>query len=391
MRKISADYIFPVSSPPLKKGIIITDGNGRILDLIESSAIDYNLQDVEFYDGIICPGFVNTHCHLELSFMLNKIKQNLGLINFIVEIEKLKKAKKEIILLAAVEAEKQMLKNGIVAVGDISNTNISFKIKNNSNIYFHTFIEVYSFDENKADRIFDNAFGLNKEIKSSSIVLHTPFTVSNKLIKRVFDFALKNNSLQTIHNQESQAENEMFLTGSGAIFEQHKIWGNDVSKWVATGKSSLQSMLPLIPKELKTLFVHNTFTKKEDIDFVNEYFKNIWWSFCPNANIFIENKLPDFKLFSAFDDRITLGTDSLASNFQLSILEEMKTITLKSNSKISLEKLIKWGTLNGAKFLNVNSKFGSFEKGKNPGINLITDVDVNSMNLTKNSSIKVIV
>ncbi|MDD5570918.1 MAG: amidohydrolase family protein [Bacteroidales bacterium] len=390
MRKLSADYIFPVSSSPIKKGVIVADDYGKILDLIDGSAIDYNLQDVEFHDGIICPGFVNTHCHLELSHIHNKINRNTGLINFIVEIEKLKKETEEIKITAIQNAENEMLKNGIVAVADISNTNISFEIKNNSKIFFHTFIEVFSFDENKADTVFANALELSRQIKNNSIVLHTPFSVSKKLIKNVFDFALKNNYLQTIHNQESEAENEMFFAGSGAIIEQHKIWGNDVSKWKATGKSSLQSILPLIPEELKTLLVHNTFTKNEDVDFANEYSKNIWWCFCPNANIFIENKLPDFDLFLNLENKITLGTDSLASNSRLSILEEMKTIALNCNARISLEKLIKFGTFNGAKFLNIENNFGSLEKGKSPGINLIKNVNLNALQLTSHSEVRVL-
>jgi cytosine/adenosine deaminase-related metal-dependent hydrolase len=68
---------------------------------------------------------------------------------------------------------------------------------------------------------------------------------------------------------------------------------------------------------------------------------------------------------------IVIGTDSLASNHQLNILEEMKTIQLSSNLDIPLSTLLKWATINGAKALKFDSLVGSFEKGKKPGIVLI--------------------
>ena len=86
------------------------------------------------------------------------------------------------------------------------------------------------------------------------------------------------------------------------------------------------------------------------------------------------------------NEKCTIGTDSYASNWSLSILDELKTIS-KSSPNINLETLIKWATFNGAEFLKF-SHLGSFEIGKTPGINLIENV--NEMTLTEKSSIKVL-
>ena len=82
-----------------------------------------------------------------------------------------------------------------------------------------------------------------------------------------------------------------------------------------------------------------------------------------------------------------MGTDSLASNHQLSILSEM--ITLQQNfDTVGLIELIKWATINGAKALKIEKQFGSFEAGKNPGVNLISGIDFDSFNLTSKSKVK---
>ena len=120
----------------------------------------------------------------------------------------------------------------------------------------------------------------------------------------------------------------------------------------------------------KTLFVHNTLTSRADIDAAHRWSNFVYWATCPNANFYIENRLPNYKNFIEADARMTIGTDSLTSNWQLSILEEMKTIQ-RFQSYIDFDTLIRWATLNGAYALGFGEKLGSIEVGKTPGLNLI--------------------
>ncbi len=133
--------------------------------------------------------------------------------------------------------------------------------------------------------------------------------------------------------------------------------------------------------------MHNTFTSKEDIEWARNYSDDIYWCFCPGANLYIEGELPNFQLF--IDEKCTIGTDSLASNRELSIIEELKLIS-KQNSDISLEILIKWATFNGAIFLNFD-ELGSIETGKTPGLNLIENLDLEKLRLRTNSTVKKII
>jgi cytosine/adenosine deaminase-related metal-dependent hydrolase len=288
-----------------------------------------------------------------------------------------------------------MTDNGIAATGDISNNTSTVNTKRNSNIFYHSFIEVYDLFSRNIDNIIDHAKSVMKEFMdlpagSCSITPHSPYTVSGDLFDTVGKIALNNNGIISVHNQESEAEDELFQKKDGRLFRKLQCLGTDLSRFKATGRSSLQSFLKKLPSSVNILLVHNTFTKEEDIDFTSEYSDNIYWVLCPGSNLFIGNRLPDVELFSKKNLKVALGTDSYASNRRLSVLEEMKTISGHYPS-IPFADLIKWGTLNGAEALNISRKYGSLEPGKAPGINLIENFDLGTMSLKENSSVRVLV
>ena len=372
MRFITANKIFTSNSAPKENTVIIVDDDGSIIDLVDEKMIDP--VKIERFEGSISPGFVNTHCHLELSYMKNKIEAGQGLHNFIKEVENLKKPGDEQMLQSIKEADEEMYRNGIVAVGDICNTSNTFDFKDGSKLYYHNFLEIYAFDETRAEAAFARGLKLQSELQNverSSITPHAPYSASIKLLQLMADHARKNNSILSIHNQETAEEDLFFKEKKGSILERLKLFGIPTDNWKATGKSSLQSTLPNLPKENKLLLVHNTFTSKEDILFANNYNKNLYWCFCPNANLYIENKLPNINLFKENNCSITLGTDSYASNWSLSIWDEIKAIQ-KQFPELELQEILKWATLNGAKFLGTADTFGSIEKNKKPGLNLIS-------------------
>jgi cytosine/adenosine deaminase-related metal-dependent hydrolase len=98
------------------------------------------------------------------------------------------------------------------------------------------------------------------------------------------------------------------------------------------------------------------------------------WCLCINANKYIENALPPVEMLRSNNCDIVIGTDSLASNNSLSVLDELKTFHHHC-PLVPLTELLQWATLNGAKALGIEHKFGSFEKGKKPGIILIEKVE----------------
>lgn len=135
------------------------------------------------------------------------------------------------------------------------------------------------------------------------------------------------------------------------------------------GSSSLQAVLPWLNRSSSTILVHNVLTIQEDIDSLVKkgLMKRTIFCLCPNANQYINGSLPPVDLFLENNTEIVLGTDSLASNHQLSIYEEIKTI-LKGFPQLTLETALQWATINGARALGIEDRYGSFEKGKQPGL-----------------------
>lgn len=367
---LSASCIYPVSSPPLQNGVIAVDQEGTILELISAEAARArNLENIRQLDGILIPGLVNTHMHLELSHLKDKLSEATGLPGFVRQIMQQRSAAEAEIQTAMEIADAEMYENGIVAAGDISNQFISRSVKLQSAIQYHTFVETMGFNPSMADTIMENAKKLLQDFAplGASLAPHAPYSVSRPL----FDLISREPAdCITIHNQETAEENRFFQEKSGHFIELYEFLGLDISFFQATNCSSLRYFLPLLPAEKRILLVHNTFTNSQDIKFAMASGKDIYWCLCPNANLFIENRLPDVNLFRQAGMKVTLGTDSLASNHQLSILEEMKT--LHRSAEVPFDELLKWATWNGAEFLGLQGELGSFEPGKKPGINLLT-------------------
>lgn len=360
--------------------VILTNEVGEIIKI--SHCKDEDLNSVKRLKGILCPGMINTHCHLELSHMKGKVNTGTGLLPFLKQVVNFRDIDQSVIDEAIVKADREMFQNGIVAVGDISNKIDTATIKNTSQIIYYTFVEMFDFlqssmTENTIKQYEAVMSGQSdKGRNQKSYVPHAPYTVSPKL----FEFINSNNALGktiSIHNQETEAENTLFQEGSGAFIEFYKNFGFDISDFPALRKSSIHYICQHLRPDFKTIFVHNTKTTSDDIRFAKSWNDHIFWATCPNANLYIENKLPNYKLFIEENALVTIGTDSLTSNWQLSIWEEIKTIK-KYQSYVPLETLLTWATINGAKALGYEDSLGSFEVGKKPGI-LILEGNLHKM------------
>jgi len=387
MKSFRADYVFPVHADPIKNGVVTVDDHGRILSVSEIPPPNIKLGEVEHLKGIICPGFVNTHCHLELSHLKDKLSQGKGLINFIKEIQSTRNVDNATILKAAEKADKDMYESGIVAVGDISNSNISVAVKANSKIHYHTFIEAFSFMPAKAQETFDKAISLLGEFKnqSSSITPHASYSVSKELFRLIKKYSDANPNLISVHNQETEEENKFYRYRLGGFLDLYAHFGMDISYFKSQARNSMQSILPLLTSKQDILFVHNTYTNLKDIYFIKRFDRKVHFCFCPGANQYIESRLPKIDLFVDQGFNLTLGTDSLASNTKLCILNEMRLIQEKFPA-IGLAKLIEWGTVNGARYLGIDDDKGTLETGKTPGLNLITGLD--GLRITADSKVK---
>jgi aminodeoxyfutalosine deaminase len=368
-RKFLADQVF--DGRQLHSGkVLVTDEKGRVEALVSSD----DAGDAEKFRGILTPGFINAHCHLELSHMKGLIPEKTGLVDFVYKVVTERSHPENEILAAIEKAEDEMIADGIVAVGDICNNILTIPQKLKHRLVYRNFIEASGWLPGLSDQRFQRSKEIyklfEKEFPATSIVPHAPYSVSEllwKLLEEEF-----RGKIVTIHNQETEEENKYFLDGSGEFNRLYEMMKIDSGHHIPTGKSSLQSYFEKLVTANKIILVHNTFTSGADIAYVNRHDRETYFCICVNANQYIESALPPLDLLRKHNADIVIGTDSIASNHSLKITDEIKTIQ-NFFPAIPLEEILKWATFNGAKALGIDHKYGSFEKGRRPGILLLDE------------------
>ncbi len=380
MRKIAAHYVFPISTPPIRNGLITLSDDGEIVELGE---MQEEAEGVEFYSGVLVPGFVNAHCHLELSHLRGQIAEHTGLAQFISGVVGTRsKFPDDEILQALSLADAQMYASGTVAVGDISNVNTSFEVKAKSPIFYHTFIEVLELWRGNAAELLRDAMRLLNEAKGknipASLTAHAPYSTSAGMLRAL----AQHSRHMSVHNQECPDENLFFEQGRGALYQ---LFHGQAAPPFAPGKTSIHHTLENLYSVEKLLLVHNTHTSSADYDYAVERNRNISWVLCPRSNLYIENTLPPVQLLRAKGASIALGTDSLSSNHNLRMLDELKCLA-HDFPGIPLHEMLRWATLGGAQALSMEHALGTLERGKRPGVVLLENLNFEEMRLTPDTS-----
>jgi cytosine/adenosine deaminase-related metal-dependent hydrolase len=385
MKRFSAQYIITNAGPLLKRAIITTDDEGTVVNIEDTHGELREKQSVEFHNGIIIPGFVNCHCHLELSHMQSTIREGKGLSGFTEHIRNTRATDSENISGAAKSADRDMFAAGVNLCADICNTSLTFNLKKESRISYFNLLEVFGIDPPKAGSRMAEIIKI-AEIAAEmdlpySLVPHSVYSLSLPLF-RLLRKASIDNRITSIHFMESEGERDLVENHSGPLMKSYMESGL-ISTGIETAKNHSDAVLFEVTGSGNLILVHNTFADRETIRKVRNRGK-LYWCLCPKSNIFIENKIPPVDLLIDEGCNITIGTDSLASNKKLDILEELKTIQAYFPD-LPVTELVLWATLNGARALEKEEQFGSLEQGKKPGLLLLQDVDLQNMKLLPGS------
>ena len=338
--------------------------------------------DIVHLEGILTPGLINCHCHLELSHLKNVIPPHTGLIEFLCSVVTKRDFDPALIQEEIRKAELEMSTNGIVAVGDIGNTADTAAIKSQSRIRWQNFVEVLGFTDAKAQenirhyqqvaRQLEEVMQVSAVPHRTTLVPHAPYSISPNTFQLINENTA--HAIISLHNQEHPAEDELYKTGGGEYLKLFRIFGIEKSPFPVTGLSSIRSVLPHFTNGQTVLLVHNTFMPEADVQWANDYAAQnglkLVYCLCINANLYIENKVPPVEMLLKQGCTLVLGTDSYSSNWQLSIAKEMQALQ-EYVPALSLETILQWATSNGAKALGWADELGSFEKGKKPGLTII--------------------
>ena len=394
MKRISASYVYTgTDEKPIAGGYVDYADDGTIISVGELSGTDC---PGDRYEGIIAPGFVNAHCHLELSHLRGAFEKGTGMSGFINQINSLRdsKSREEKIRDASAWLEK-LWNQGVSAMADISNCDDTFAMKSKSPMYTRTFLEVFGTEPEDCEAVIDGVRKLKAEADSYGIdaapTPHACYTMSPQLLTAASAEALKSGFL-SYHSQESPEEEELVISGTGALAENYK--GRHLSTPPVTGRPALMYFLDRLseihrpPFDEHILLVHNVCLTQEAAEAATAALKNVYWAVCPLSNLFIHNALPPLGLMRKNKLKIAIGTDSLSSNDTLDMVAEMYCIS-ENFPDIPLGEIISWATSSGASFLK-KTQLGEIAPGKKPGLVLIENIDGNGR-LTADSCSKRII
>lgn len=377
MKRLAAHYLFD-GIKLIKFGVLEIDNDGTIISVSNASENIKEVSGLSFFNGILMPGMINMHCHLEFSDLQNALAENTGLAGFITSINQLKSTRTQALNFVAMRnADSLMYDSGVVAVADTCNTDLSIDVKAKSKIYYHSFIECLGIIENEINERLTECTQILEKFKdaglSASISPHAIYSLHPGLFQRILQLG---NTIFSLHLFESHEENELYSGSHNQLFNTLK---GIYNKYCVPNINSAVCELRESKSKAK-IFVHN-------VDVPAGFYESIYNSetvfpcLCPNSNLFISNRLPDINKLRDLSDNIVVGTDSLASNRKLSLISELYSIS-NFCPDIALVEMLRWVTSNGAKALGLQQKFGSFAVGTKPGVVLLSNIDLQKLSLT---------
>ncbi len=379
MNRIAAKYVYPLTVPePLVNGFVEFEDDGTI---VRTGVCEDPSAEAVFLDGAVCPGFVNAHCHVELSSMKGLFRKGTGMAGFIDQINELRDTKsREEKVRDLTEAMDSLWNQGVVAMADISNCADSFAVKAAHPMYTRTFLEVFGTEPEDCGAVMDGVRKLKAVADGFGIdaapTPHACYTMSPQLLTAVSAEGLRSGFL-SYHSEETEEEEEMLRTGSGPMWENRVKAGMSVPP--VTGKSSLLYFIDRLleahpaPLEEHVLLVHECCMDQEGIDAVRAVMKHPFVAVCPLSNLFIHNALPPIDLMRRNGLKVCVGTDSLSSNDDLNIVDELFCLQ-RNFPEVPLGELLSWACRNGAEFLR-KPEFGTLEPGKRPGLVFIDHLE----------------
>ena len=371
MRRIAAHFLVDCGRV-VPHPVVTLDDEGRIVSLEQWQQLD-SLSSTEFYAGVLCAGFVNAHCHLELSYLRGAIARGTGFAGFARAIGQVRGnflAEERQRALQAADA--RMWSEGVQAVADIVNDESSFQRKGQSKIYYKSFAELFGLNS-VADAVKHLC-----TLPNCSPTPHSIYSVQDEAFRSVAELAA--DERLSIHFMESPDEAALYSgEGSLAAWYERMGWKCDFLHYGSPARRITGSL----SEDKHLLLVHNCCVAEEDIELINNHFANpVAWVLCPRSNDYISGLKPPVELLRRHSDMICIGTDSLASNDSLSIIEELKMF-----EGVPLAEVVKWATINGARALGVDAEIGSVEVGKRPGLVLIEGVEyADDLRLTPHST-----
>lgn len=380
----AADWVLPISFPPIKKGalaiggakIVAVGGQNELVEKFPAAQIK------DFGEAAILPGFVNAHAHLELTAMrgfLDSVEND-----FSVWLLKLATARDQVMTAEDIEnsalcGAAEAARAGVTTIGDIGKHAFAgAKALKQIGLRGISYQEnSFALDKNLAQEKFAELrekISFNQQFETDLVKIgitpHAPYTVSRALFELLTDLSLDENLPMTIHVAESRAEEELMRRGTGSIAA---ILQNIGLTWHAPECSTIQYLETIGVLRTAPLLAHCINVDAPDLEIIAE--TNTKITHCPKSNAKFAHGVAPFAEMLDKNIIVGLGSDSVASNNVCDVLEEARFAALLQRTKkhfVSAEQALFAATLGGAKALGLENETGSLAPGKQADLCVIS-------------------
>lgn len=256
--------------------------------------------------------------------------------------------------------------NGITTVGDHTHLNRTWPAHRKAKLRRILFEETLNLNpltvQTNLDEVKKNVSVVprNDPLVKVGVAPHAPYTTSGELYKALFDLARKMSLRFSTHLSEMKEEIELLKDGEGDLLEFLRKTGRETPYWSPPEVSPTQYLFRLGVLRPPTFVVHCNYLSAKDLKLLVRSDCSV--IFCPHSQRYFGHTNHPFRRLLRQGINVALGTDSLSSNLDLSILKEMKFI-YENYAGLRPSELIKMGTLNGLKALGLKNKLGELKPG----------------------------
>jgi cytosine/adenosine deaminase-related metal-dependent hydrolase len=368
-RIIHGDWLLPGDSPPIRDGAAVVDAEGRVLDVGTAAEIvpRHAGASREQVRGIVFPGLINAHTHVELSGLRGQILGGRGFLDWVKSLIAVRAELAGEESSAPLEdAVAELDAAGTVAVGEVTNSLEALELLSRAGIGGAVFHEVFGTSRATLMTRLDGMLRQERKFADFSYApaAHTLYTTHPDGVRAVVAYAKEHGALTSLHIAEHASERRALELGDGPIPEwlSVQVSGSMDIPWPMQSPFAYADALGALGPHV--LLVHLTDARPEELALVASREARV--VLCPRSNLYIEGRLPPLLSMRNAGIEPALGTDSLASNASLDVLAEARAVADRFPSVPAVE-LLRMATYNGALALR-RPDLGRIAKGARPGL-----------------------